>query len=218
MSSASDQLSRECMPETPITLYAHTFRSRAERVIWTLEELELDYTLIRVDAAKGELKAPEFVRLNPAGKIPVLVHGKKVLTESLPIAEYLCALRPEARLLPETPDENYEFRRVMHFTLSEVEAYLWIADQSSRLRQSYPWPEGTYAQAIELVAKNVPALFAEVDDKSFATCGRFTIADIYLWHIFTWARGHGIALPDSVARYGDRLAQRRAMPDILRPA
>lgn len=206
------------MSETPITLYAHKFRSRAERVIWTLGELELDYKLIRLDAAKGDLQAAEFVRLNPAGKIPVLVHGDKVLTESLPIAEYLCALRPDARLLPETPDEKYEFRRVMHFTLSEVEAYLWLADQSSRLRQSYPWPEGTYAQAMKLVKRNIPALFAEVDEQSFATCGRFTIADIYLWHIFTWAGGRGIALPDSVARYGERLAQRSAMPDMLRPA
>jgi glutathione S-transferase len=206
------------MSETPITLYAHKFRSRAERVIWTLEELELDYRLIRLDAAKGDLQAAEFVRLNPAGKIPVLIHGDKVLTESLPIAEYLSALRPDARLLPETSDENYEFRRVIHFTLSEVEACLWIADQSSRLRRSYPWPEGTYAQAMKLVKRNILALFAEVDEQSFATCGRFTIADIYLWHIFAWAGGRGVALPDSVARYGDRLAQRSAMPDILRPA
>lgn len=99
-----------------------------------------------------------------------------------------------------------------------MEAYLWLADQSSRLRQSYPWPEGTYAQAMKLVKRNIPALFAEVDEQSFATCGRFTIADIYLWHIFAWAGGRGIALPDSVARYGERLAQRGAMPDILRPA
>ena len=206
------------MSETPITLYAHTFRSRAERVIWTLEELELDYRLIRLDAAKGDLQAPEFVRLNPAGKIPVLVHGDKVLTESLPIAEYLCALRPDARLLPETPDEKYEFRRVIHFTLSEVEAYLWLADQSSRLRQSYPWPEGTYAQAMKLVKRNIPTLFAEVDEQSFATCGRFTIADIYLWHIFAWAAGCGMALPDNVARYGEGLAQCSAMPGVLHPS
>jgi len=206
------------MSDSPITLYTHKFRSRAERVIWTLEELELDYGLIRLDAAKGDLQAAEFVRLNPAGKIPVLVHGDKVLTESLPIAEYLCALRPDARLLPETLDENYDFRRIIHFTLSEVEAYLWIADQSSRLRHSYPWPEGTYAQAINLVKKSIPVLFTEVDNKSFAACGRFTIADIYLWHIFVWAAGCGIALPDNVARYGERLAQRSSMPDALRPS
>ncbi|MBT8468057.1 MAG: glutathione S-transferase family protein [Deltaproteobacteria bacterium] len=205
------------MSDAAITLYAHTFRSRAERVIWTLEELQLDYTLIRLDASKGALQAPEFVRLNPAKKIPVLVHGDKVLTESLAIAEYLCALRPDARLLPETPDENYEFRRIVHFTLSEVEAYLWLSDQSSRLRRAYPWPEGTHAQAMKLVKRNIPTLFAQVDEQSFAACGRFTIADIYLWHIFTWASGRGIALPDGVVRYGERLARRSAMPDMLRP-
>ncbi len=40
--------------------------------------------------------------------------------------------------------------RIGTFTLSEVEAYLWITDQSSRLQQSYPWPEGTDAQAMKL--------------------------------------------------------------------
>ena len=66
---------------------------------------------------------------------------------------------------------------------------------------------------MKLVKRNIPVLFAEVDEGSFVTCGRFTIADIYLWHILAWARGRGIALPDSVARYVERLAQRRAMPD-----
>ena len=72
-------------------------------------------------------------------------------------------------------------------------------------------------QALKLVKRNIPTLFARVDEQSFAACGRFTIADIYLWHIFRWASGRGIALPDSVARYGERLAQRSAMPDTLRP-
>ena len=75
---------------------------------------------------------------------------------------------------------------------------------------------GISAQAMKLVNRSIPALFAEIDERSFATCGCFTIADIYLWHILARASGRAVALPDSVARCGERLARRSAMPDLLR--
>jgi glutathione S-transferase len=63
-------------------------RSRAFRVLWTLEELELPYELIPTTPA--EAKKPELLALNPNGTLPTLVDGPNVLWESLAINLYLC--------------------------------------------------------------------------------------------------------------------------------
>ena len=71
-----------------IILYAYNFRSRAERVLWTLHELGFAHKVVRLDPFKGETRTPEFMRLSPASKVPVLVQGERVFTESVAIMEY----------------------------------------------------------------------------------------------------------------------------------
>ncbi|SFA90181.1 glutathione S-transferase [Poseidonocella pacifica] len=56
---------------------------------------------------------PEFLRRNPAGKVPVLKLGGRMMAESLPICEYLEETVPEPPLLPEDPDGRYEVRRLV---------------------------------------------------------------------------------------------------------
>ena len=54
-------------------------RSRTFRCLWTLEELKLPYENIKVDLRKGEAKTPEFLKLNPVGRVPVLQDGPVTL-------------------------------------------------------------------------------------------------------------------------------------------
>ena len=63
--------------------------TRSIRARWALQELELDFESVTVDLRKGEGRRPEFLKLNPAGKIPVLVDGDLVLNESVAILLYL---------------------------------------------------------------------------------------------------------------------------------
>jgi glutathione S-transferase len=63
--------------------------TRSIRALWTLRELDVDFEFVNVDPTKGELRRPEFLALNPAGKLPVLVDGDFVLTESVAIVIYL---------------------------------------------------------------------------------------------------------------------------------
>ena len=71
-----------------IVLYHHPF-SRASGVVWMLEEVGVDYELRFVDLMKGAQKAAELVALNPMGKLPILVDGDAVVTESAAIGLYL---------------------------------------------------------------------------------------------------------------------------------
>src|SRR5688572_24252019 len=70
------------------------------RVVWMLRELDVEFELATIDPTKGEHRQPEFLALNPAGKLPVLVDGDFILTESVAIVLYLAEKYLEKGLLP----------------------------------------------------------------------------------------------------------------------
>lgn len=86
-----------------ITLYHHPF-SRAAGVLWGLEEVGQPYDLSYVDIMKGDQKSPPVSALNPMGKIPLLVDGDAVVTESAAIALYLGDRYALGRLAPKPDD------------------------------------------------------------------------------------------------------------------
>ncbi|MFL0811295.1 MAG: glutathione S-transferase family protein [Agarilytica sp.] len=202
------------MPQHDIVLYAYTFPSRAERVIWMLNELELSYELIRLDPFKGETATEDFKLLAPMRKIPVLKHNGKVHTESLAIMEYLHQLKPGKHLVPDAAESVYEFRHLMYFMLSELEGYLWLAHQSAVLGKGYPWPKGTSDEANGLVKRNIKHLFDKIDDKEFLIGNRFSMVDIVAHHMLKWSQQHNIELAENAERYMLALEARPAYPSL----
>jgi len=85
-----------------IVLYHHPF-TRAANVVWMLEEVGVPYELRHVDVMKGAHKAAELIRLNPMGKLPILVDGGAVVTESAAIGLYLADRYSSGKLAP-APD------------------------------------------------------------------------------------------------------------------
>lgn len=80
-----------------LVLY-HVAPTRSSRVHWMLEELAQPYTLKVLDRKKGENQTPEYLKLNPAGKVPTLVHNGVAITEASAICCYLADAFPEAGL------------------------------------------------------------------------------------------------------------------------
>ena len=101
-----------------LTLYSYNFRSRGERVMWALNETGLTYQLVRLNPLKGENRTPEFLALNPGARIPVLVHGEFVLTESLAILDYVGGLAPELELVPSSDVARHRYRPVFRAHIS----------------------------------------------------------------------------------------------------
>lgn len=87
----------------PIVVYHHPF-TRAAVTVWMLEEVGVEYELRHVDVMAGEQKAPELVALNPMGKLPILVDGDVVVTESAAIGLYLADRYAPGRLAPALDD------------------------------------------------------------------------------------------------------------------
>ena len=86
-----------------IVLHHHPF-SRAATVVWMLEEVGVDYELRFVDIMKGEQKTPGFLALNAMGKLPTLVDGDTVITETAAIGLYLADRYSAGKLAPALDD------------------------------------------------------------------------------------------------------------------
>jgi glutathione S-transferase len=90
------------MTET-ITFYTHPM-SRGRTVHWLLDELKAPYEAKVVDLEKGEQKTPQYLAVNPMGKVPAIVHRGVVVTETAAICVYLADAFPKAGLAPALDD------------------------------------------------------------------------------------------------------------------
>ena len=80
-------------------LYGHP-NFRATRALWALEEVQAEYEYVHLDLETGQGRSDSYLALNPAGKVPTLVDGDLVITESAAICLYLGDKFPESGLVP----------------------------------------------------------------------------------------------------------------------
>ena len=85
-------------------LFYHNPQSRSQMVHWMLEEAGAPYEIAPIDFAKNEHKAPAFLKINPMGKLPTIVHRGTVVTETAAIIAYLADAFPKAGLAPAIGD------------------------------------------------------------------------------------------------------------------
>jgi glutathione S-transferase len=83
------------MPD--LTLY-HASPSRSSIVLWMMEELGQPYDIKLISLSKGDNLKPDYLAINPMGKVPALKHGNTVITEAAAICAYLADEFPQAKL------------------------------------------------------------------------------------------------------------------------
>ena len=94
-------------------------QSRGSIVHWMLEEIGCPYTIEALDYG-STMKAPEYLAVNPMGKVPAIRHGRQVVTEAAAICAYLADAFPEAGLLP-APEHRGTYYRWLFFTVGCLE-------------------------------------------------------------------------------------------------
>ncbi len=161
--------------------------TRSQRALWGLKELDADFEFISVNLLQGEHKRPEFLRLNPAGKVPVLVDGDLVIPESAAIVLYLADKYPEKALLPVDPALRAEAYRWVMFAVTELEQPLWRITRHSFI---YP-PEKRSPADIELARDDFKTMAAILDKhlegRAFIVGDTLTVADCVTAYLIDWA-------------------------------
>ena len=156
--------------------------SRGRTVHWMLEELEVPYEVHLLDFGKAEHKAPHFLRINPMGKVPTIVHRGTVVTECAAIVAYLADAFPQAGLAPAFDDlKRGTYLRWLFFAAGCLEPAV-IDKMLAR-----PIAEKKSALAYGSFEDAVGALDAALLPGPFILGERFSAADIY----FTAQLGFG---------------------------
>jgi glutathione S-transferase len=189
-----------------LTLY-HASPSRSSIARWMLEEIGEPYDLHVLSLAKGEQQAPDYLAVNPMGKVPALKHGDAVITEAAAICTYLADEFPHARLnVPVGDPRRGTYLRWLFFAPSCIEPA--ITDRAFPRKEE---PRrgmlgyGDFDTVMAVVADAVepgPYLMGE----------QFTAADVVLGSTLRWGMMFGLLpkRPEFVAYVG-RLEQRPAL-------
>jgi glutathione S-transferase len=186
-----------------IVLYHHPF-TRASNVVWMLEEIGTPYELRFVDISKGEQKAPELLARNAMGKIPVLLDGDVVVTESAAIGLYLADRYAYGRLAPKVDDPaRATYLRWSLFAPSVIEPGAMAKHQGWTFRDSNAgW--GSYDAMLA-------AMESAVAGRDFILGDDFSIADtIFGGTVRYMTMFKLIEARPALTAYADRLAIRPA--------
>lgn len=151
-------------------------QSSAARCFWLMEELNLPYEAVSLSLKDGDNKKPEYLALNPNGKIPTLIDGEYVIWESGAINVYLAA-KYQPDLLGTTPEER---GMVAQWSVwSQAEFYPAFKPLVNQAWRKTPDNEATLAAPAE-IAKVMTILNNHLEGKEFVALNRFTLADMDL--------------------------------------
>jgi glutathione S-transferase len=175
--------------ETMMKLYGFG-PTRSLRALWGLKELGVEFEFIPVDLQAGQHKRPEFLALNPAGKVPVLIDGDLVLPESAAIVLYLAEKYPEKGLMPAKLEQRAQVYRWVLFAVTELEQPLW---RMAKHRFIYPEAK-RLPQDIDLARDDFTAMAAVLErhmqGRQYIVGDRTTVADCVTAYLMDWANEH----------------------------
>jgi glutathione S-transferase len=176
-------------------------QSRAVIARWMLDECGAEYELVPIDLAVGENKRTEYLRINPAGKLPALVDGTAKVFENAAICLYLGDKFPEANLAPRigAPERGRYVTWVVYST-SQLEPAMVDVLLDQKTERQRGWTD--YQWCLDVIDREVgrgPYLFGDW----------FTAADVMIGSMFIWQRmmGNAIGRP-GLETYVDRLLAR----------
>ncbi len=163
--------------------------TRSIRVRWTLQELGVDFEPIRVDLLAGEHRRPEFLKINPAGKIPVLVDADLVLTESVAIVLYLADKYSDKDLIPTDLKERVQVNRWLLYAATELEQPLWRISRHTVLYPEEQRLPGDVILASQEFKEMASVLEEHMQRRQFVVGDSVTVADFVMAYTLDWGNG-----------------------------
>ena len=184
----------------------------------TLEEVGAPYTAVRIDFKSNQQNSPEYLAINPKGRVPALVTDRGVLTETPAILAFLAQSFPQANLAPF--DDAFALAQLQAFT-SYLCSTVHVA-HAHKLR-GYRWAseETSFADMKRMVPKSVGASLALIEHNMlkgpWVMGATYTVCDPYLFTIEQWLEGDDVDLSTlpKVTDHRKRMSERPAVRKVM---
>lgn len=176
-------------------------QSRAVIAKWMLDECGADYQLVTIDLTLNEHKRADYLRINPAGKLPALVDGEARVFENAAICLYLAERFPEANLAPPLGDPRRgRYLALTVYSTSQLDGAIVDHTLGLKHERQRGWTDfETCKTVVERELGAGPYLLGE----------QFTAADVMIGSIFIWQRMMGNSSGrKAIDAYVDRLLAR----------
>ena len=186
----------------------------------TLQEAGAAYTTERIDFKSNQQNSPEYLAVNPKGRVPAMVTDRGILTETPAMLAFIAQSFPQAKLAP--LDDPFAFAQVQAFN-SYLCSTVHVAH--AHRGRGYRWAsdEASFADMKRMVPKTVGACFALIERDMlkgpWVMGENYTICDPYLFTLSGWLEGDGVdlsSLPrviDHRRRMSERPAVRKALAE-----
>lgn len=204
-----------------LTIWGRPNSVNVQKVLWCLAELELPYQRIDAGMQFGKNDQPDYLAMNPNGRVPTLVDGDYVLWESNSVMRYLClAYGQGSPIYPQTPKTRAAVDRWLDWTLSTLQPVerplFWGLVRTAPDKRDMIQSQKD-ADAAGLVWQVVEAQLAS---RRYVEGDQFTIADIALGAFARrWFGVEGVTRPKlpHLERWFGEIAQRPAFVRIVAP-
>jgi glutathione S-transferase len=191
--------------------------TRAVRTAWLLFELGLDFDLERFKLGDKSMRSPEFLAINPNGRVPVLEDGNARMTESTAIAQYLVARYGDGRFAPAVSSPDFPiYLQWLHYGEGMLMGPIGNYVVESILLPPERRSEEHATRALKLLGRLLQPVDAHLSDKDYLV-GTFTAADTITGHACMMSErlGADISQLPNLKAYIDRLKTRPALQKAL---
>ena len=185
--------------------------SRAVRTVWLLEEIGQTYELARFTLGQKEMRGPEYIKINPNGRVPTLIDGDVTISESTAIAQYLGAkYAPELTPGPDAPNFAM-YLQWLHYAegmiMPPINNYVVETILLAPERRN----EEIAARSLRLLNRTLRPAEAHMEGREFIA-GDFNVADTITGHAVIMSRRLGADFSNcpNLSAYADRLEARAA--------
>jgi glutathione S-transferase len=182
-----------------------------------LEEAGAAYEAIKVDTAAGDQRKPEYLAVNPKGRVPAVATRQGVLTETLAILAWVAETHPRAQLLPPDPWARAQAHAFNSYLASTVH----VAHAHGRRGARWADEESSYADMRRKVPQTMAACFQLIEDEllagPFVLGEAFSVCDAYLFTVARWLEGDrvDIARFPKVQAHAQHVGERAAVRKVL---
>lgn len=191
-----------------LRIHHHPLSTFSRRVRIALIEKNIEAELVEVDMKAKAHRSPEFLALNPYGRVPVLEDDGLVLLESTAILEYLEAKYPEVPLLP--ADLRGRGLCAMHMKLCDLQLGVETGPLIFPLRflPRERWDEPAMDRARARIIKHLEVLAGQLGDREYMVDDRYTLVEVCYTPLVEYLTQAGIAAPANVDRWVGRMLAR----------